>query len=324
MKLTTMLNAKKAARAALFYGSWTPGMKSAFKAARDSLSLAIALRKHSVSVEKTGAMVIYSKAGRKLIVPASDVSSDEQALHVVRNFERFFSIIKPRKEENTVDLTAPFSIGDVILRTTPGMLLEIEFMKAYNNHYSLKEGDVVFDCGGYHGLYALLASRQVGVSGKVFVFEPDEKNLAVLRENLRLNSVKNAKIVKKGVWNREGTVKFHENGSSASSVAYNGREEGASGTIEVVSIPSFCKEEGLPHPDFVKMDIEGAEIEAVEGSLEFLKSRNVNFGIASYHLRDGQETCHRLEKLFRGIGYEVVTEVLTDVIITYAWPKTDG
>ena len=68
------------------------------------------------------------------------------------------------------------------------------------------------------------------------------------------------------------------------------------------------------------MDIEAAEIEVIEGAVDFMKTQPINFAIASYHLRDGQETYHAVEKLLQLAGYGYATE-FTETITTYAWPK---
>ena len=55
------------------------------------------------------------------------------------------------------------------------------------------------------------------------------------------------------------------------------------------------------------MDIEGAEIEAIEGSLNFIRRHSIRLAIGSYHVRDGRPTSETLERLFRSIDYEVET-----------------
>jgi len=54
----------------------------------------------------------------------------------------------------------------------------------------------------------------------------------------------------------------------------------------------------------VKMDVEGAEQEAIRGSLDFIKRHDIHFAIASYHNKGGAED---LEKMFESIGYEANT-----------------
>ena len=68
------------------------------------------------------------------------------------------------------------------------------------------------------------------------------------------------------------------------------------------------------------MDIEGAELEAIEGARPILVSTRPRFAIASYHLREGRSTAARLETIFRELRYDVVTEFPSH-LTTYATPQ---
>ena len=74
--------------------------------------------------------------------------------------------------------------------------------------------------------------------------------------------------------------------------------------------------------DFVKMDIEGAEIEALEGCIVTIKSLSPNFAIASYHIVNGEPTYIKLEKFFEKIKYPYRTvKFRGNEIITFAGPS---
>ena len=57
----------------------------------------------------------------------------------------------------------------------------------------------------------------------------------------------------------------------------------------------------------MKIDIEGAEIEAVEGARQVIEELKPRFAIASYHVRDGKPTSEILPELFAAVGYHVET-----------------
>ena len=89
--------------------------------------------------------------------------------------------------------------------------------------------------------------------------------------------------------------------------------------IKVTSIDEFVKLENLRKLDFIKMDIEGAEIEALTGAVETIKFHKPNFAIASYHKIQGEYTYLCIEEIFKGIGYPYKTIFYDDgEIITYA------
>ena len=69
-------------------------------------------------------------------------------------------------------------------------------------------GAVVYDVGANVGIYSLLASLRAGPSGKVYAFEPLERNLLYLRRHLTLNKVESCVVIQAAVCNREGTRSF--------------------------------------------------------------------------------------------------------------------
>lgn len=130
----------------------------------------------------------------------------------------------------------------------------------------LAPGDVFYDIGANCGFFTLLASKLVGPTGHVYAFEPNPSILAKLRRNLELNGVDNVTTFPLGASDanavHEFTVMRGTNSGMSSMRAIEGNE---TSQIEVVRIDDLIAERGLRPPDFVKMDIEGAEFRAVQG-----------------------------------------------------------
>ena len=130
----------------------------------------------------------------------------------------------------------------------------------------LKPGWVVYDLGANAGFYTLIASRRVGESGRVVAFEPAPKNIANLKKHIKINRAKNAAVEAVAVSDTNEEVKFD---------VYAG---GAVGKISVTGIPvravrldDFIREERLPPPDLMKIDVEGAEAAVLRGAENTLK-----------------------------------------------------
>jgi FkbM family methyltransferase len=178
-------------------------------------------------------------------------------------------------------------------------------------------GQIVFDAGAFCGEMTLIFSRMVGPTGRVFAFEPDPANLSLLKRNLAEAGATNVTVVERGLW-KETTELTFVTGMTLGSHVASGRETG-SVKLPVLSFADACRLAGRM-PDFVKMDIEGAEIEVIEGALTELATARTRFAIASYHERDGGQTAGLLEPLLRRAGYQVETghpEHLT----TWAWKE---
>jgi FkbM family methyltransferase len=208
-------------------------------------------------------------------------------------------------------------------------LFDLYFIQAeldgYLKQYSPKKGDIIIDAGSYHGLFSIFFSDLVGSDGLILCLEPDALNLATLKKNLELNKCSNVIAVGKAIWNKREKLAFSSLGNGGStlfdqslgSTSNKSRKVSKNSYVEAVSLQDLITEFNLTKIDFIKMDIEGAEIEAIQGCLEILKKQNINFAIASYHLRDGQKTCHALEEMFKGVGYHAMTDYLQH-LTTYA------
>ncbi|MBI5001487.1 MAG: FkbM family methyltransferase [Euryarchaeota archaeon] len=219
--------------------------------------------------------------------------------------------------------TVTFKDGIVIkfYNNPCGILTEI--VKEYFLKYKLKKGDIVIDAGAWFGPFAIYAASQIGPTGKVIVFEPDPLNYIDLKNNILLNNLNNIVAINKGLWNTKSTLRFFSIGkySGGSHILFDDSLKENKGYVEisVVSLDEELKLQGISQVDFIKMDIEGAEIEAIEGSKNILQNRNTNLAIATYHIRNGEMTCKKVEHLLKSYGY-YVESLNPHHLTTYATP----
>jgi FkbM family methyltransferase len=131
----------------------------------------------------------------------------------------------------------------------------------------VKPGFVVYDVGANVGYYSLLDSVLTGMEGKVFSFEPLPENISYLKKHIELNKIENISVVENAVSNEVTNLRFiATDNRSMSHISNEGEIE-----IETTSLDEFIKD-GNPLPDLIKMDIEGAEYDALLGAKEILKS----------------------------------------------------
>ncbi len=195
----------------------------------------------------------------------------------------------------------------------------LEELKGYIQEYTPKEGDVVIDAGAFQGVFSVYASKLVGKYGKVIAFEPDEANYKLLKKNIRLNGIKNVILINKGLWNKNDVLKFKTKGPESCLAEFD-KEEDITEKIGVVSLDEILLKMNINRVNFVKMDIEGAELKAVEGMKNTMKKNKIHFAIASYHEVNGEPTNKELEKIFKKNGYNVRTRYPKH-LTTYAWKR---
>ncbi|MBU2634018.1 MAG: FkbM family methyltransferase [Nanoarchaeota archaeon] len=140
----------------------------------------------------------------------------------------------------------------------------------------IKEGDVVLDIGANIGYYALIFAKLVGPKGKVFAFEPDPENFALLNKNIKINEYKNVVLINKAVSNETGEIKLYLNEyNKANHQIYPSKNHRKSILIQTTRLDDFFKDY-KGKIDFVKIDIEGAEYLAIQGMSNLLnKNKNI-------------------------------------------------
>ena len=142
---------------------------------------------------------------------------------------------------------------------------EVRFVERY-----LEPGMTVLDIGAHHGFYTLLASIRVGVRGRVFAFEPSPRERERLSKHLRFNYCRNVQVEPTALGEEEGEVDLflvegYESGcNSLRPPAVD--QETRQLRIPVIRLESFLLRERLDSLDFVKLDVEGAELGILRGS----------------------------------------------------------
>jgi len=154
------------------------------------------------------------------------------------------------------------------------------FLGAYENSEwqfvsrFLKIGWTVLDIGAHHGFYTILASKKVGIAGRVIAFEPSPRENKRLSMHVRLNQCHNVKVEPLALGNQECTAPFFivDNGNSGCNSLRTPAVSESTSTITVgtSSLDVYLKRQGIDHVDFIKIDAEGAELEIFKGAKLFL------------------------------------------------------
>ena len=196
-------------------------------------------------------------------------------------------------------------------------------MSAYDFKFKPTQGMIVFDVGAHAGFTTYFFSQMVGVNGKVYAFEPDDISREYLNDNIKDKNLNNVEILDVALGARSGKEMFYMNGAIGASLVESSTycNIGIKKEVTVFTLEDFCNHIGVI-PDFIKIDIEGAETGVIANSLEFLKKHPIHFAIESNHkTKNGTLTCHQLDKLFQSIGYSVESSDRFDkMFFTWATP----
>lgn len=150
--------------------------------------------------------------------------------------------------------------------------------------FKVEKGDYVIDGGACYGDTALYFAHDAGEDGKVFSFEFLQDNLNVFEKNLELNpKLKDRiKLFQNALWeNSNENLFIVENGPAS----YCSMSEPGNYTqkVETKSIDDLVESGEIPKVDFIKFDIEGAEMEAIKGCEKTIKKFKPKLAICLYH-----------------------------------------
>lgn len=198
----------------------------------------------------------------------------------------------------------------------------------------IRPGNIVYDLGANTGIHSLLFSRLVGTSGKVYAFEPIAKNIREIESVKSLNGAANIRVIGQAVSNFNGSAKFkigrHNKQGSLVGIGCETDEEVQ---VSVTTLDKLIAD-GLEPPDFVKIDVEGAEHAALEGLSGSLNTAHPVFAIDLHTPEQDQ----RVGQFFKQRGYRVYrlndetaqrmtnqTQALAEIHrLDLSWPDPQG
>jgi FkbM family methyltransferase len=148
---------------------------------------------------------------------------------------------------------------------------ELRFVEKF-----LQPGMVVLDIGAHHGLYTLLASKRVGSTGSVTCFEPSPRERRLLERHLQINFCSNVRVESIALGRASG---------QADLFLVSGAEDGCNSLrppavscctrtvpVDLLSLDEYLARRGIKKIDFIKLDVEGAELDVLRGAIHLLRS----------------------------------------------------
>lgn len=181
----------------------------------------------------------------------------------------------------------------------------------------IENSDVCIDVGSNVGITSIWMAKN---SKLVYAFEPEKENRLRFMENVRVNNVHNIKLIPKAVSNKSGYAELnilesyghHSLGKVTTSKFIKAE------IVETTTLDLFCKENDIPIIDFLKVDVEGFELEVFEGAKNLLKNKQIMliaFEVSKVILDDLGKTSESIIELFDNLDYSVYN--LENKLITH-------
>ncbi|WP_462248257.1 FkbM family methyltransferase [Ekhidna sp.] len=255
--------------------------------------------------------IVVSRQIRSLQIESASIDEDGHSFVRLNDGLVFYGPKSMKKERKFYKILIPSNLKkqlpfecyqiamDIIIRYKDGNLKWGGPSK--EAMYTVKKEDVIAEMGAYRGFYTIYLSQKVGPKGKIIAIEPIPENIEYLRKNIEANNLKNTVIVEKGVWNaneqkvfQRKTTEFQS--ASIDLVFQNQNTE----TIEVNTLDKILDDSDVKGVDFMLIQLNGAEYEALEGLQSFIPK---HFAIAARYNKDGRDITTEVENLLVERGY---------------------
>lgn len=148
--------------------------------------------------------------------------------------------------------------------------LEAAGSEDFNEPAILGKGKDFIDGGAAYGFWSIRAAKHYD---RVVAVEPDGKTFNLLQKNVKVNSLRNVVCLKSALGSENGRMMFYENGDAESSILSSHMGKRATGPrvwVDMVTIDKLVEDEKMS-PSVIKLDIEGAELKALEGAINTIE-----------------------------------------------------
>ncbi len=147
-----------------------------------------------------------------------------------------------------------------------------------------KKVEVMVDVGAHIGLYTMSAAKAVGPAGKVISAEPDPQSYALLKDNIALNHFDNVEVVNAALSDRSGQIIFY----ACTDPSLSGFELQPNAKlyetrmVKTLTLDELLDSLGVDQVNWIKLDVEGAEIRVLRGGEKMLRrAKNLHIIVES-------------------------------------------
>jgi FkbM family methyltransferase len=178
------------------------------------------------------------------------------------------------------------------------------------------DGLVVYDVGAFHGILTLFFASS---GAQVIAYEPNDRNNARLIENMRLNKATNVQVRKLGVGSQPGSgILSYTSAMSGGGTLNPNTSAPISQRVEITTLDCDITTNALPPPDLIKIDIEGWELEALEGARAIIHQHHPALFLEMHGNTMGEKKrkASAIVKFLHDAGYTDIVHVESDTAIT--------
>jgi FkbM family methyltransferase len=174
---------------------------------------------------------------------------------------------------------------------------EIKFLRLL-----LQPGQKIIDIGANYGVYTLSMAQTVGETGKIWAFEPASSTADLLAAGVLANGFQQVVIDRSALSHTSGTAELSLHDSSElNSLNHNSTGNGATETVNVLTLDECLQKYDWQNIDFIKIDAEGEEVNILQGAQQFFDRFSP---LVQYEIKVSEGIDLRIVKAFAERGYD--------------------
>lgn len=174
----------------------------------------------------------------------------------------------------------------------------------YERYFEVKPRETVLDAGACIGEFTVQTAKR---AGEVVAIEPSPENRRWLQRNIAENGLQNVCVVGKAAWNRRAPLRLWISEENIGGHSVVGDRGGGNIEVQADTLDNIISDLGIEKVDFVKMDIEGAEVEALEGAKRVLGTTK-KIVIETHPGKNGRKRTPRVQSLLESNGFATRVE----------------
>jgi FkbM family methyltransferase len=175
------------------------------------------------------------------------------------------------------------------------------FDKEIYNFKTTTDKPYIIDGGSNIGL-SIIYFKKLYPFSDIIAFEPDKEVARVLEKNIKSFELNNVNVINKGLWNKEENLSFFSEGADGGRIS-DENTSSKNTTISTLSLRPFLNKK----VDFLKLDIEGAELEVLEDCADLLV--NIDYLFVEYHsFINKKQTLNKVLDILTNSGFRYYIE----------------
>ena len=158
--------------------------------------------------------------------------------------------------------------------------------KQYLTHINPEKIEYVIEGGFANGLNSIIFKSKFKNLKKLFAFEVIYDKMKHPLLDSILQKIQEIKMINKVLWDGKETLEFdinHDGLGGSSITKANQRKNATKKQVESISIDEFMEENKIEKLDFIKLEIEGAELNTLKGGINSIKKHRPQIAVAIYH-----------------------------------------